>query len=207
MSRAFLLSILLPAAIYAADLDTTLKGVEDRYNRLQSLQMNFSETSKLKGRTRTEKGSISLRRPDKIRLDYSSPPGKVWIADGKFIYSFDPQQNVYERMNEKEIDDLRTPLAFLLGNLHFKEQFRQFEQSADGWIKAFPKSDKLLFTEVSFLIAPDFSVQRVSVKGQDGSVIDYTFDSEKKNPSVAEALFKFKPPPGAEFVDSAHGQQ
>ncbi len=209
MFRKLLLMVLLGTAagsLRAADLDTTLKGVEDRYNRLQSLQMNFTYTYKLKGRSRTEKGTVYLRKPDRIRFQYSSPAGKLWIADGKYVYSYIPDENTAEKINQKDIDDLRTPLAFLLGNLHFHNDFQKFVMTADGRITAYPKSDKLTFTEVSFLVAPDFSIQQVSVTGQDGSVMDYVFDGEKKNPPVADSLFKFTPPPGVEFVDSSKGQ-
>ena len=209
VSRTFLICLIaFPVGrMYGADLDTTLKGIEDHYNRLKSLQMDFSETYKLRGRVRAEKGTVSMRRPDRVRFDYSSPPGKLWIADGKYVYSYDPAQNVAEKTSEKEIDDLRTPLAFLLGNLHFKENFNTFRQTADGWITALPKSDKLPFTEVSFFPGPDFRVQKVSVKGQDSSVIDYTFDNERANAPVAENIFKFTPPPGVELVDSSRQTQ
>jgi outer membrane lipoprotein-sorting protein len=41
------------------------------------------------------------------------------------------------------------------------------------------------------------------VKGQDGSLLEFTFEGEKKNPAVSDAMFRFTPPPGSEFVDSS----
>ena len=40
------------------------------------------------------------------------------------------------------------------------------------------------------------------VTGQDGSVLDYTFSGERLNPPVADALFKFIVPPGAQLVEA-----
>jgi len=76
-------------------------------------------------------------------------------------------------------------------------------EGLDARITAFPKSDKLPFTEVTFLAAPDFRIKQLEVKGQDGSILQYSFQGEKKNPAVPDQMFKFYLPPGAEWVDSS----
>jgi len=104
---------------------------------------------------------------------------------------------------------MRAPLAFLLGRLQFNEDFREFRSrpESDGvFITAIPKSDKLPYTEVSFLAAPDFSIRRLEVKGQDGSVLQFTFENEKKDPPIQDSMFRFTPPSGAEYVDSTNQQ-
>ena len=40
------------------------------------------------------------------------------------------------------------------------------------------------------------------ITGQDGSVLDFTFSDEHLNPTVADKLFKFAIPPGAEVVEA-----
>ena len=69
-------------------------------------------------------------------------------------------------------------------------------------ITATPKSDKMPYTEVSFLVAGDSTIHWLSVKGQDGSATEFAFENEKKNPSIADSMFKFAPPPGVEFIRS-----
>ena len=98
-------------------------------------------------------------------------------------------------------------MAFLLGRLDFNKDFREFHAHAeDGgvFITAIPKSDKLPYSEVSFLAAPDFTIRRLEVKGQDNSVLRFTFENEKKDPAIQDAMFRFTPPPGAEYVDSSN---
>jgi len=189
------------------DVSRTLKGVEDRYNSTQSLQLAFTESYQQQGRARVEKGDLFLRKPGRMRWQYAAPAGKLFVSDGKFIYSYTPQDNRAEKMKLKETEDMRAPLAFLLGRLDFKKDFREFRARAeDGgvFITAIPKSDKLPYTEVSFLTAPDFSIRRLEVKGQDNSVLRFTFENEKKDPPIQDALFRFTPPPGAEYVDSSN---
>ena len=195
-----------PSARADTDVARLLKGVEDRYNRIQSLQVSFSETSTQQGRKRTERGDLFLRKPGRMRWQYSG--GKLYISDGKFIYFYSPAENRAEQLPMKEADDMRAPLAFLLGRLNFQDDFKQFvsrPQEGNTLITATPKSDKMPYSEVSFLVSGDFAIHWLSVKGQDGSVLEFTFDNEKKNPAVADSMFKFVPPPGVEFVKS--GQQ
>ena len=184
------------------DVSRILKGVEEHYNRIQTLEVSFTESVTMQGRKHTEKGELFLRKPGKMRWQYSN--GKLYISDGKYIYSYNPEENRAERMPFKEIDDMRAPLAFLLGHLNFQDDFKQFVARPDRestFITATPKSEKMPYSEVTFLVSPDSVIHWLSVKGQDGSVLDYAFENEKRNPQIAESMFKFAPPPGVEFVN------
>jgi outer membrane lipoprotein carrier protein len=203
-----LLSFLLMAPLQVAGMDVTrtLKGVEDRYNHVQSLELAFTETHTQQGHKRTERGELFLRKPGRMRWQYSMPAGKLFISDAKFIYSYYPDDKRAEKMKLKETDDMRAPLAFLLGHLNFHDDFRGFRAEPDGeniFITALPKSDKMPYTEVTFLVSPDFAIHYLKVKGQDGSLLEYTFENERKNPPVPDAMFQFSPPPGVEYVESA----
>jgi outer membrane lipoprotein carrier protein len=192
------------------DIQKILKGVEDRYNRIQTLEVKFTEKSAIQGRTRTEEGELYLRKPGRMRWQYTQPAGKLFVSDGKFIYLYTPSDHRYQRMPLKETEDMRAPLAFLLGRIHFNDDFREFTTLPDPdgdhlFITAIPKSDKLPYTEVTFLVSPDSSVIHwLRVVNQDGSREEFVFEHEQKNLPLRDGLFKFAPPPGAEFVDSAH---
>lgn len=193
-------SVLSAAAL---DVGKILKGVEEHYNRIQTLQVHFGESITQQGRKHTESGELFLRKPGRMRWQYSS--GKLYISDGKYLYSYNPNENRAEQIPFKEFDDMRAPLAFLLGHLHFEDDFKQFVARPDRentFITATPKSDKMPYTEVSFLVSPDSVIHWLSVKGQDGSVLEYVFENEKRNPQIADSMFKFAPPPGVEFVRS-----
>jgi outer membrane lipoprotein carrier protein len=200
---------LLSSAAAAADIDVPriLKGVEDHYNHTQTLQLSFTETYQQGARARVEKGDLFLRKPGRMRWQYTAPAGKLFISDGKFIFSYTPQDNRAEKMKLKETEDMRAPLAFLLGRLDFNKDFREFRAHAeDGgvFITAIPKSDKLPYSEVSFLTAPDYTIRRLEVKNQDNSVLRFAFENEKKDPALQDSLFHFTPPPGVEYVDASN---
>jgi len=193
----------LSARANGIDVGKILKGVEDHYNRIQTLQLAFTESITQQGCKHTEKGDLFLRKPGRMRWQYST--GKLYISDGKYIYFYNPSENRAEQTPFKEAEDMKAPLAFLLGRLNFQDDFKQFEARPDRentFIIATPKSDKMPYTEVSFLVSPDSVIHWLSVKGQDGSNLEFVFENEKRNPAIADTMFKFVPPPGVEFIRS-----
>jgi outer membrane lipoprotein carrier protein len=183
------------------ELDRTLKGVEDRYNRAQTLQLTFSEGYKAQGKARKlETGTLYLRKPGRMRWQYTSPAGKLFMSDGKFIYLIVPDSNRVQKMKTKASEDMRAPLAFLLGRLRFEKDFQNFQSRQEGtdtWITAEPKSPDLPYTKVEFLVTPQYQIRRLQVTGQDLSLMDFQFDQEKVNPALDNKLFQFELPQGA----------
>ena len=139
-----------------------------------------------------------------MRWDYTDPAGKLFLSDGKVVYIYTPANNEVEKFKMKESEDMRVPLAFLLGKLNFEKEFQGFESRQEGdltWIVAKPKSDNLPYTKVEFAIAPDFQIRRVITTGFDRSVMDFTFDQEKVNLPMDSKIFRFQLPAGAKLVE------
>ena len=204
-----LLLCLLPVSLAAQtpDLGPMLKAVEARYNHAQTLQVVFHEAYTAPGQPRrTESGSLLLRKPGRMRWDYTSPEGKLFVSDGKFLWLYTPSNHQVEKMKIKESDDMRAPLAFLLGKLHFDKEFRNVQgtPAAGGTrITADPKTDSLPYTKVEFVVGPDNQIHRVQVTGYDQSILEFDFDQEKLNPPLEAKFFQFRMPPGAELVETA----
>jgi len=203
-----LLTGLLAVCAFAADtpLDTLLKGVEARYNRAKTLQVLFKEEYTPPGRgRRAESGILMLRKPGRMRWDYSQPAGKLFVSDGKLLWLYTPAENRVERMKFQESDDMRAPLAFLLGKLHFDKEFRNLQgkpEGADTRITAEPKTDNLPYSAVEFLVGPDSHIKEVKVTRFDKSVLHFTFDQERVDPKLDDKLFQFQVPKGAELVEA-----
>jgi len=197
--------IACPLSAFAADsLARMLKGVEDRYNHTETLEVAFAETYTMKGQKRTEKGELYLRKPGRTRWEYTSPAGKLFGSDGKFTYAYFPDENRFEKSSLRVSEDMKAPLAFLLGKLKFTDEFRDFRTEPDGpstFITGVPKSDKVPYKEVTFLVDPNFTIRWLNVKGQDGSQLDFAFNAEKRNVPIADSMFKFKAPLGVMYTD------
>ncbi|HET8550255.1 MAG TPA: outer membrane lipoprotein chaperone LolA [Bryobacteraceae bacterium] len=207
MIRFLTFALIAMPAFGQATLPYILSRIEERYNRAKTLKVTFHEEYTSGGRARKiESGDLFLRKPGKMRWDYREPLGKLFISDGKNLYLYTPQGKRAEKMKLKETDDLRAPLAFLLGKLHFERDFTNFAMKQDGqdWeITAEPKSDKLPYRRVEFVVTPEFQIKRLNVIGQDASVLGFHFANETMNPPLGDRIFQFKLPPGVTFVDSS----
>ncbi len=188
-------------------LDTLLKNVEARYNRAKTLEVLFTERYTPLGKaTRTESGLLKLRKPGRMRWDYSQPKGKLFISDGKFLWLYSPAENRAERMKLQDSEDMRAPLAFLLGKLNFQKEFQNFQARREGdatHITAQPKTNTLPYSSVEFLVGPDATIREVKVTSYDKSTLDFTFQDEKVNPPLDARLFRFQAPPGTDVVTEA----
>lgn len=196
---------LLPALGVPNDLDNLLKKIEARYNRTQSLKLDFSETYAGSGRpAQMESGVLYLRKPGRMRWEYSSPAGKLFLSDGKDVFQYSPTDAQATKSRLKESEDMRAPLAFLLGKLDFAKEFKSFQASPgpDGtWIAAEPKSGNLAYSEVRFLAGPDGAIHQVRITGQEGSKLDFVFSNEQLNAPVSPAMFTFRAPAGVQVVE------
>ena len=170
VAKGTALCVLFVAAALSAppaangSLEGLLKAIEDRYNRSQSLKLNFSETY----------AGIGAAGPDRIGRPLSaqtgadamgicSPAGKVFLSDGKQVFQYMPDDHQAKKSKLKQSDDMRAPLAFLLGKLDFGKEFKSFETSGDPvgtWIIAAPKSDNLIYNKVEFLASADGEIHR-----------------------------------------------
>ncbi len=187
-------------------LDALLKRVESRYNGAKTLQVLFKEQyTPAGGMRRTESGLLMLRKPGRMRWAYSQPPGKLFVSDSKSLWLYTPDQNRVEKMKLQESEDMRAPLAFLLGRLHFEKEFRNLQARAEGAdtrITGEPKTDNLPYSKVEFVVAPDFHIKEVKVVGFDQSILEFAFDQERVNPALDAKLFQFQMPKGAELVEA-----
>jgi outer membrane lipoprotein carrier protein len=188
------------------DLNTLLKGVEQRYNRAKTLEVHFVESYTVQGRARkSESGALTLRKPGRMRWDYTSPSGKLFVSDGKNVYLYTPEAHRVEKAPLKASEDMHAPLAFLLGKLDFAKEFRDFDLKPEGanfLITAKAKSAALPYEQIQMLVTPDFEIQRLVINSPDQSLLTFQLDGEKLNPPVNDALFKFQLPAGATLVDA-----
>lgn len=211
MSRSLLPAVLaafcaLPLAAQTGELGPLLKRVEKRYNGAKTIQVLFEQTYTTQGKApRTEKGELFLRKPGRMRWEYATPAGKLFQSDGKFVYFYSPSTGRVEKTRLKESDDMRAPLAFLLGKLDFNRDFTNYQTRTEGTgtvIKAVPKNERLPYTSVDFTVSAQAEITRLLVTGQDNSMVEFRFGQERINPALNDGIFRFKLPAGAQLVDA-----
>src|SRR6201987_4574751 len=96
--------------------------VDGHYNKLHSLRAGFTESYQGLGMSRSESGTLLLLKPGRMKWDYTSPAGKLFLLDGKYAWSWSRGAAQVQRIPAKQLDDLRSPLRFLLGHTELEKE-------------------------------------------------------------------------------------
>ena len=86
------------------------------------------------GCARTESGTLLLLKPGRMKWEYSAPAGKLFLLDGKYAWFYSRGDSQVQRIPAKELDDLRSPLRFLLGHTELEKELNApaLAPAADG---------------------------------------------------------------------------
>ena len=102
------------------------RRVDDHYNHLHSLQARYTERFQGLGLDRTETGTLTLLKPGRMRWAYDTPTGKLFLLDGRDRHRLHSQATPRPPASPpKQLDDLRSPLRFLLGHTELAKELDQ----------------------------------------------------------------------------------
>lgn len=179
--------------------------VDHHYNQLHSLKAQFTETYEGLGRVRSESGTLLLLKPGRMRWDYSSPAGKLFLLDGKYAWFYSKGDPQVQHIAAKELDDLRSPLRFLLGHTQLEKEIDHLAATpaANGnfTLSGIPHGQEKRIQRLSLTITPDGTIIAIEIQETDSAVTHFTFSGEQPNAAIPAAEFHFTPPPGVPVVD------
>lgn len=197
-------ALALPAQ--TPDVHALASRVDDHYNKLRSLRAGFTETYEGLGVHRSESGTLLLLKPGRMRWDYTSPAGKLFLIDGKYAWSYTRGASQVQRIPAKQLDDLRSPLSFLLGRTRLEKELEnlQLKPGAHGdfLLTGQPKGQQNRIRLVSLAVTANGAITALSIEEQDGAVTRFLFSGEQPNASAPDSAFRFTPPEGIPVVDA-----
>lgn len=197
----------------APDALALARKVDDHYNHLSSLQAHYTEHYVGMGRDHTESGTLLLKKPGRMRWSYEAPAapgekaqptGKLFLLDGKSVWSYTPGDAQAQRAPAKQLDDLRSPLRFLLGHTQLAKELDNLTLTPAGAsfiLSGTPKGMADRIQSLALTVTPAGIIQAMRIQEVDGSVTDFTFSALKENVPVRDADFVFTPPPGVTVVN------
>jgi len=204
---ALLLAVCMPlcaGGLWAQSNDALLRKVDNHYNHLSSLRARYSEHYAGMGMDRTETGTLVLKKPGRMRWSYDTPVGKVFVLDGKYAWFYTPGDAQAQRVPAKELDDLRSPLRFLLGHTQLKKELDELTVTPEaagfriaGVPKGMAQRVKLLTLDVT--AAGEIESMRIEEVG--GAVTEFRFTDMEENVPVKNSDFVFTPPAGVTVVN------
>lgn len=210
---AFAVCMLASSPALAAERSVAeiAKAVDSHYNRLRSFTADFQESYRGAGVERNESGKLWLKKPGKMRWEYTEPREKVFVTDGSTAYFYVTGDQQARRAPIKKLDDLRSPLRYLLGKTKLLKEFEGLEfapqvaplAAGNVVLHGQPKSLADRVTDVVFEISPESRIVRLLVEEVDGSTTEFRFANIAEDAAVEDGKFRFRAPLGVQVVESA----
>ena len=205
------------ALVYAApnaEIRPIVAAVDQHYEHIRTLQTDFTETYRGSGMERTESGTLwlakgGMKKPGKMRWEYRSPRDKLFVSDGRVSWFYVPGDRQARRTDARKLDDIRSPLAFLLGKTKLEKELSGLSlapdvapmAAGDTVLRGVPQAMADRVSDVVLEVTPQHRIVRIIINDVDGAATEYRFSGEQENVAIPEARFDFRPPAGTETIE------
>ena len=202
------LSLLL-APLSNAQIPTAARlaaTVDTHYNHLKSFEAHYAERYQGMGMDRTETGTLLLRKPGRMRWSYDTPAGKLFLLNGKDAISYTPGDAQANRLPAKQLDDLRSPLRFLLGHTELARELDGLTAApVEGGYSLVGTPHRMAerLRSVALTINPKGLIQTLQIEETDGARTTFTFTDQHEDVPAPDSAFTFVPPAGVTVVNGA----
>jgi outer membrane lipoprotein carrier protein len=180
--------------------------VDRHYNQLRSLQAGFTESYEGLGMRRSESGTLLLLKPGQMRWEYAQPAGKLFLLDGRYAWFYARGDSQVQRIAAKQLDDLRSPLRFLLGHTELEKELSNLmvQPAPNGQfaLSGQPKGQDKRVARLTLTVTAEGTITGIEIEETDGALTRFSFSAEQTNVPLAPSLFHFDPPPGVPIVDA-----
>jgi outer membrane lipoprotein carrier protein len=212
--KAFVVSAVALASISIVAAQTTdpvalAAKVQQRYNGIKDIRADFVQTYEggvLRTKT-TERGTVAIKRPGKMRFTYTKPEKKEFVSDGARLYTHlvaDKQVIVSPAPGPDEGD---VPAMFLAGQSDlardYTPTFTPLPGAAAGLLtlKLVPKKPSGEYESLGIGVDPkSLQIQFLTAVDTQGGRSSFTFTNLKENQGLADKEFVFRIPRGVDVV-------
>ena len=158
----------------------------------------------------TERGRLLVKKPGKMRWDYTTPEQKEFVSDGVKMYSYIPQDKQVIVTSVPPEDHATTPALFLAGKGSLTRDFTAslvetpagMPPGAHG-LKLVPKARQAEFEWLILAVDPGtLAIRGLQTIDAQGGISSFSFANLKENVGLADKEFAFKIPRGVDVVSA-----
>ena len=178
--------------------------VDKHYNSVHALELNFVERYTGAGMERDEQGRLLLKKPGLMRWDYSRPHGKLFLIDKHFAYSYTPGDAQAQRIPVDKLNDLRSPLRFLLGKTNLAKELDKLTVTYDGGmaiLRGVPVGMEKSMSQLELTVLPTGAILSMRMQETGGAETRFQFYNENDKVDINKDVFVFTPPANVKVVD------
>lgn len=194
----------------AAGAQNLAQALQRKYDSVKDWSADFSHAYRggVLRKQIVERGRLLVKKPGKMRWQYTAPEEKLFVADGVKMYSYIPQDKQVIISSIPATDEATTPAMFLAGKGNLVRDFTSsLVQRPDGALpgtaalKLIPKSAQ---REYDWLIVEvdegSLELRGLVTVDAQGGQSSFLFTNLKENAGLADKDFTFKIPRGVDVV-------
>jgi outer membrane lipoprotein carrier protein len=210
MMRLIVLFSLVPVVLGAQSRpapEALAKSLQQRYQGIQDFSADFVHSYRggaLRTQTR-ESGTVSVKKPGRMRWVYTAPEKKEFVADGRKIYSYIPQDRQVIVSDVPADNQATTPALFLAGKGDISRDFTA--SYADGGaagtlaLKLTPRRNEPEYEYFVVNVDPaSLQIRGLTTRDRQGGESTLTFSNLKENRGISDKEFAFRIPRGVDVI-------
>ena len=199
----------------APTADALARDLQRKYDRVVDFSADFVHAYRggvLKQQA-TERGKLLVKKPGKMRWEYTAPERKLFVSDGRKIYSYIPQDKQVIVGTMPKDEQAPTPALFLTGKGDITRDFTAtFDKLSDApagsiALKLTPKRKEPEYESLTLVVEPKtLNLQMLVTIDAQGGRSAFTFSNLKENVGLADNQFVFQMPRNVDVVTDAGGR-
>jgi outer membrane lipoprotein carrier protein len=182
--------------------------VQARYDTVQDFEGEFTQSYEggvLRTKT-TERGTVVIKRPGKMRWVYTAPERKEFVSDGTKIYAYFPaDKQVIVSPAPTGADT--TPALFLTGQANLVRDFEASAMDIPGapaghpGLKLVARKPDPDFEWLAVSVHPEtFQIQQLVALDRQGGRSTFIFRNLRENRRPSDNTFVFRIPKGVDVI-------
>lgn len=180
-----------------------VQAVEAHYREIVDLTAKVVQKNFLRSVEKTQRfeGSLAIKRPGKLRLEYTN--GQVIVVDGKEAWFYSKKSSQAIRRTFKDFEQANIPVAFLLGAGAIRQDFDVSVPEADKprMLDLVPKKPGAAMKKLRLHADENGRISRMIVYDRSGNTSDVQFSDVKEDANIDDGQFRFKVPKGTEVIE------
>jgi outer membrane lipoprotein carrier protein len=200
-------ALTLPTSAQSPSAPQVASALQAKYNAIRDFSAEFTqeyESGVLK-RKMTERGTVQVKKPGKMRWDYTAPDKKVFVSDGANLFLWVPADNQVTQSAVPKQDEATTAVLFLVGKGNLTRDFNvSFLPNAPTGTYALRLDPKLPERDYDWLQVvvdqQNMQIRTLTAADRQGGQSTFIFSKFKENIGLPDSTFAFQIPRGADVV-------
>lgn len=188
---------------YAQTLDEVVASVEKHYQHVPDLTAKVTQKNILKalGKTQIYEGTLQIKKPGKLKLEYKN--GQVIVVNGADALIYTPKSRQVVKKTFSDFQQMNIPVAFLLGAAHIRDDFkpRQPDSKKPRAFELVPKKQGAVMKKLNLEVTETGRIVKLTILDKSGNATELTFNDVNEGVGLNDAVFEFTPPKGTNIIE------